>query len=289
MRKIEDYHPITVFLYFVAVICVTMFSRNPFLSLISLAGAVCYFSMLRIPRAAQAHLFSLLLFLILTLINPIFSKSGETVLFFLNNRPITLEALCYGMNAAVSLVAALYWFRCFSQVMTTDRLLCVFSKISKKLALILTMSLRFVPLFKDQWHRIDDAQKTLGLEQDGNIVDFFKAKIKVTDTLITWAIEGGIITAQSMEARGYYIGRRRVYSRFRFRPSDIVLWILSLILAAGAVYSFVKASFVFYPAVTLRFDIPILLGYIGFFILSMLPVIINTQEVLRWKYLTSGI
>ena len=289
MRKLNSYHPAAVFLYFFAVIFVTMFSQHPAVSALSLIGSVIFFTLLRPKKAYRAHIFSLILFLILTLINPLFSKSGETVLFYCNNSPITMEALLYGLNAAASLTAALYWFRCFSHIMTSDKLMYLFSRLSKKLAVVLTMSLRFIPLFKEQYRRISETQKALGLYRDGNIVDSIKGRLRVTDILITWALEGGIITAESMEARGWGTGRRTFFSRYRILPSDIILLILSAILGGLSVTAVCIADFQFYPAITYQSSVWTAVGLCSFLLLAALPIIIHLQEVLRWRFLTSRI
>lgn len=289
MRKLDSYHPAGVFVYFLSVILVTMLSQNPIISAVSLVGSIAFFSILPVKKRYRTHLFSLILLLILTLINPLFSKSGETILFYLNDRPITMEALLYGLNAAAALTAALYWFRCFSLIMTSDKLMLLFSFLSKKLAMVLTTSLRFIPLFKEQYHKISDTQKALGLYQDGNIVDSIKGRLRVTDILITWTLEGGIITAESMEARGWGSGRRSFYSRFRLLPSDVVVLILSVLLTGFSVAAVYAADFRFYPAIIYRHSVWTLVGFFSFVLLAALPLIIHIQEALRWQFLKSKI
>lgn len=289
MRKWNTIHPAAVFVYFLAVILMTMLSQNPAVAALSLMGSITFFSLLPIKRPLRMHLFSLILFLILTLINPLFSKSGETALFYFNQRPITMEALLYGAVAAASLTAALYWFRCFSFLMTSDKLMYLFSRLSKKLSMILTMSLRFIPLFMEQYHKISDTQKALGLYRDGNIVDSIRGKLRVTDILITWTLEGGIITAESMETRGWGTGRRSFYSRYRLLSADIVLLIVSALLTGLSVTAVYTADFRFYPAIAYRTTLWTVIGLIAFLILCLLPLIIHTQEALRWQFLKSKI
>ena len=52
----------------------------------------------------KSHLFFFLLFLALALINPLISHNGATVLFVMNDNPVTLEALLYGINSAAMVV-----------------------------------------------------------------------------------------------------------------------------------------------------------------------------------------
>jgi len=87
-------HPITAFAYFLSVLLITMFSVNPVMVAISLAGGILFSASLSAPRAFfRDLLFSLPLYLLLSLTNPLFSHNGVTPLFFLNGNPVTLEAM----------------------------------------------------------------------------------------------------------------------------------------------------------------------------------------------------
>ena len=108
--------------------------------------------------------------------------------------------------------------------------------------------------------------------------------------LITWAIENGIITAESMEARGYGTGRRMSFRMFRFRSSDAILVIVFIALTALGVIGIGAAKIVYYPAIGMDLTEPVsIAGYGGFAVLSILPVIINTKEAVRWRYLRSAV
>ena len=149
----------------------------------------------------------LILFLILALVNPLVSHNGVTVLFVLNDNPVTLESLLYGLNSSVMITAVLYWLNSFSQIMTSEKLLCVFGAISPKIALILSMTLRFVPLLNSQTKKVSDAQKALGFYKSDNIIDSLHEKMRVFNIVLTWALENGIITDGSYEGSGCAISQ----------------------------------------------------------------------------------
>lgn len=44
--------------------------------------------------------------------------------------------------------------------------------------------------------------------------------MKRLEVLLTWSLEEGLQTADSMKARGYGTGRRSSYSPYRWRPKD---------------------------------------------------------------------
>lgn len=55
--------------------------------------------------------------------------------------------------------------------------------------------------------------------------------MSVLSALMTWALEGSIVTSDSMTARGYGTGRRSCYHSYRFKAEDAA-WggILSVLL-----------------------------------------------------------
>ncbi len=290
MRSLEEYHPVAVGLYFLAVTGIAVFSMNPVIVAESLFGSLVLYLVRHGAENGRTHLATLGLYLVLTLINPVVSHNGVTPLFVVNHSPVTLEALLFGAFTAAMIIGTIWWFRSFSEIMTTDRLLCLFSAFSPKLALVFSMALRYVPHFRRQSERVNAAQRAMGLYRDDNIVDAVRGGGRVFSILMTWALENGIITADSMAARGYGLGRRTSYTIFRFRRRDIVFLALSLTLTAlTAVGSFRLASS-YYPV--FRVEIPDLwaaAGLISYGILALLPAIIEGKEAIRWRWYLSKI
>lgn len=292
MRSFGNYNPIAVAIYIFAVSGITMFCMNPILLSASLIGALLLFLVRNGRKQIGSHFAILALFVIMALINPLFNHNGVTVLFMLNDSRITLEALIYGAVASGMVIAVLYWFRTFTQIMTSDKLLYLFGKLSPKLALILSMGLRYVPLFKRQSKKINGTQTALGLYKDDNIIDRTRGGLRVFSVMLTWALENGIVTADSMTARGYGIGKRSHFSIFRFRRSDVLLLITSLILTALTCISLGVGSLdvTYYPSfVFAETTLFTYVGYISYALLVLIPILIETEEKIKWKYLKSKI
>lgn len=290
MRSFADYNPIAVAVYFFMAAGIAMFSMNPIILALSLIGALLLYFLRNGTKNRRTHLFTLGLFLIMALINPLVSHNGVTVLFVMNDNPVTLEALIYGIVASVMIVSVLYWFRTFSQIMTSDKLLYVFGALSPKLALILSMALRYVPLFGSQYKKVKQTQKALGLYKEDNIVDSFRGGLRVFSVMITWALENGIVTADSMTARGYGVGRRSRFSIFKFRKEDVLLLALSILLCGLTLFGTHGVDFVYYPAIIIpEITQRGFIGYLAYGILVILPAIIEAKEALKWKYLKSKI
>lgn len=292
MYAFSDYNPIVSAVYFLATAGIAMFCMHPLLLILSMIGALALFVVRNGRRHMRSHLAYFGLFLAIALVNPIFSHNGVTVLFVVNDSPITAEALLYGLFAALAVIAVLYWFRTFSDIMTSDKLLYLFGKLSPRLALVLSIALRYVPLFGEQSKKVNRAQTALGLYKEDTVIDKARGGLRVFSVMVTWALENGIVTADSMSARGYGIGIRSHFSHFRFRKADIVLLIVTLSLSVlTCIGLFTQAlQFAFYPAIDAATPTAwTYISCISYGILTMIPILIEAEVKIKWKYLRSKI
>ena len=285
MRSFATHNPIAVAVYFLCASGIAMFSMDPVILGLSLAGAlVCCL----LHRAAgwRSHVYTFGLFLAMAAINPLVSHGGVTVLVVLNHNPITLEAVLYGLAAGGMIISVLYWFRSFSAIMTSDKLLYLFGSLSPKLSLVLSMALRYVPLFGTQARKVRQAQTALGLYKEDNAVDSFRGGLRIFSVMVTWALENGVTTADSMTARGYGTGRRSRFTLFRWTSDDVLLLLVSLLLVALAVFG--QRTVAYYPTFTLApLTDAACLGYAAYALLVSLPLIIHGKEALKWRCLQS--
>lgn len=291
MSALERRHPAAVFLYFAGVMSVSMLSMNPVLLTLSLLGGVLLL-LVRDALSLRAFMGSLALFLVLALVNPLVSHRGATVLFVLGDSPVTLEAVYYGAAASGMIVAMLTWGCAFSGIMTSDKLMDLFGRVSPKLALLVSMALRSVSLFSAQTRRVRQAQKGLGLYKEDNAVDALKSDARVFSILVTWALENGVMTADSMAARGYGSARRVSFSVYRFRRADVLFSAVSVLLTLAVLYGIFSGRLetAYYP----RFAAPELTKSLLFFYgcygaLALLPALMEGCERIKWRCLLSKI
>lgn len=290
MRSFAQYNPIAVAVSLLAAAGIAMFCMDPILLSLSLLGGLSYFFRLNGLKGWKSHLWMLGLFAVMALINPLTYHNGATILFVMNSNPITLEALVYGLAASAMVISVICWFRSFSQIMTSDRLLYLFGSLSPKLALILSMTLRYVPLFGQQVQKVRQSQKALGLYKEDNIVDSLRANMRVCSVMVTWALENGIITADSMTARGYGLNRRTHFSVLRFEWADGWLLAKALLLAALAIWGVTGRSIAWYPTFAMsEMTARIWIGYLSYGILAFLPVIADAKEAISWRCFESNI
>lgn len=96
------------------------------------------------------------------IINPLSNHRGVTVLFYLNDNAITLEAILYGLASAAMLVSVVMWFSCFNKIMTSDKIIYLFGRMIPVIALLLSMCFRFIPLLKARFREIHDGRNVWG-------------------------------------------------------------------------------------------------------------------------------
>ena len=205
---------------------------------------------------------------------------------------MTLEAVLYGADIAAVMITVIVWCRCFSAVMTSDKLICVFGGILPKISLVLTMALRFIPLFRRKHRELSDAQKAMGYYSEKGFVSKIACNARIFSALVTWALEGTADTAASMKARGYGLRGRTKFAPFRFTAGDGVLSFCAAALVAVSVLGIRLGifTFSFYPRVEkISFSPVALCLYAALAAFSLFPFIFEAKEALRWKYLRSKI
>ncbi len=293
MKSFASVHPVVLFIYYVTVIFMTMFMMHPVILILSLIGALTFFFMLEPTKQFLRDIgFYFFVFILIALTNPLFVHRGETILFFLNDNPVTKEAFIYGIVIAAMLVAVIFWSKSYTLLMTSDKFVYLFGKAIPKLSLIISMALRFIPLFKTQMKKVNKTQKTLGIYTSKSIVDRIFSGIRTFNSLLTWSLENSISQADSMKARGYGLKGRTNFSLFKWNSRDY-----SLLVMIGSIFLFVMYlnvkgvyKFNYYPLVSsLDFSIKHVLELSIIFILIILPTLVEVKENLQWRYYKSKI
>lgn len=291
----STYHPVINFIYFAAVITFTMFIMHPVFLLISFGTALLYYGYLMGRKALLLLAVGVLPVIFLSaIINPLFSHRGATILFyFKDGNPVTMESAVYGLISGCMLASVIIWFACFHEVMTSDKFIYLFGRLLPVLAFLLTMVFRFVPKFGRQITRVIQAQKGLGRNTAaGGIKDKAKQGLRILSIVTTWALENSIDTADSMKSRGYGFRGRTSFSIYQFEARDTRLLVLLLILSGGIAIGFFSGQITFLYFPELHFGkaaLETVLIYAAFGILSLLPVIMDLLEDIKWHYLRSRI
>ena len=268
-----------------------MFTMNPFLLGMALLSSVLFALISEgILAVRKTFIFAGLLIFVVSITNPLFTHNGISVLLFIFGKAYTLEALFYGMAAGCMLASIFIWCRAYSNVITSDKFLYLFGKAFPKLSLVLSMSLRFIPLFVRKIKAVNDVQQTMGLYATHSLTDRFFSGARIFSSVLTWSLENAIDTASSMKARGYGLPGRSTFSLFRFTRKDAVMLVLVLGLAFFAyrgVFSGVL-DFHYYPAIAAS---PVnslsLSSMLSATFIFLLPAAVEMTERYLWNFYTS--
>lgn len=287
--RFSDCHPMVNIVFFVFAIGITMFSMNPSFILITLISSWGYSIVLKGIKGIKFNLLvTVPIVFVMSIINGLFINNGVTVLFYLNNNRITLEAIIYGFTAALVISSVVIWFSTFNIIMSSDKLIYLFGKVAPVLGLTLSMVFRFIPLLKERFKEISMGQRCMGRGYQTGFFKKIRQATKEVSILISWSLEASIETADSMEARGYGLKGRTAFHLYKYSRLDLFLLTLETTLG---IYLFIgvilgKTNIYYYPKIVFHsigiYEISLL---IGFFILLVIPIVIDEWGEKKWQSL----
>ena len=204
-----------------------------------------------------------------------------------SGNPLTLESALYGLAAAGMLLSVLLWCACLSEVMTSDKLLCLLGRTVPALSLLLSMTLRFVPRFGTQLRQVAAAQRGLGPDvSEGRPLQRLRRGGAILSILLTWSLENAVETADSMKGRGYGLPGRTAYHPYTLSGRDrgLLLWLslcgLYLICGwqTGCFY------WRYFPMLLWGTVSPLTVTfYLCYLALCLTPVFLNRREERLWR------
>lgn len=229
-NPISEFHPLAVFLYFMTAVGITLLWNRPGLLLASFLIAFGYACALEKGKNILRSLVWLLPVTALpVIINPLVNHRGNTPVLYINDQPITLEAVLYGLFTGLMIAAMLFWFQAYSKSLDSDGFLYLFGGKLPSIALMVTMIFRFIPQFHRSLQEIEAVQKTLGAAVSrGTIRQRLQAGGRLLSALVSITLEDSLQTADSMNARGYGLPGKTRSRKIRFALRDGVLLAASL-------------------------------------------------------------
>lgn len=283
----SQYHPLTNFLFFVGAIGFCVVFQHPAYLAVGIGGAAVYYLLLH-GRVGLHRLMGMLpVFLVVSGLNPLFNHYGSRVLFTVFGKPYTLEALYYGMALGAMFVGMLLWFGCYSAVLTSDKFVCLFGSLIPSLSLLLVMILRMIPNLTRRAGEIAAARKCIGkgLGEGATNREKISGGLKQLSALTDWALEGSILTADSMRSRGYGCAKRTSFQIYHLCWRDWVLMALMGVLAAlviglgGTQASYTPKLWIPQPG----------WGLVCYGVYVLIPAAVHLQEELKWRIFVSRI
>ncbi len=270
MRTLLRAHPLCCFAFAGAVLCVTIFTRNPVLLLTSSLGASLLLILTERTRFALALP---VIVLVSAVTNPIFVHNGSTVLFFVNGLPVTLEAVLYGADFGMVLAASVGWSTVAVRFITSDKYIWLFGRVLPTAGLVLSCALRLVPLF---------------IRRTGDFIacgeDSLRGRLRGFSAAVGYSAEEAMQSADCMSARGYGTAKRTSYSLYRLGRREAFQLALVMVFGGLSAVSVVcgAGEYYFYPMIT---PLPLrpldIAAYVGFAVLVLLPSAAVAAEELK--------
>ncbi|MGN1444432.1 MAG: energy-coupling factor transporter transmembrane component T [Acutalibacteraceae bacterium] len=279
---LKNSHPAVGFCYFLSVFILSLSMSHPAVAVSSLFAAAVYDRYLKGKKAAKGIALAVIPVLIFVpLINGLFSHYGVTVLFVMKSgNNFTLEAVLYGLFLAVKFLSVMLWLDCFNEIIDGDKFVYLFGRFSPRLALVISMTLRFIPMLRDGYAEVENAGRGIGLSgTEKNLLKKFKASAHKLSVLVTWVLENAIDTSYSMKARGYAVKRRSAYSKFVFTVYDGLSAAATGILFGLSCFAVFGLKALYNPIIEIeRFGLLDVLSFAAFLLLCLFPYALDLRE-----------
>ena len=218
----ESCHPAVNFIFFAAALFGTVCFNHPVFLAIAYVSAFAYSVRRCGKRAAAFNLCLLPLILAFGLYYGSYHHFGVTVLrqnFIGNN--LTVESFVYGLVVGLRFATLCMWLEAIFRVVTSDKVVYLFGRVSPRLSLFFTILLRFIPRIGREARKINLAQKGIG--RGSNQGNFFRRLVnclRMFSMLITWMISALVLESDSMRSRGSLLRGRTAFSIYRFDNRD---------------------------------------------------------------------
>ena len=283
-------HPAVNFLFFVGAIGMSVVIQHPAYLIAGIITGTIYYLLLNGQKGWKTILGLLPMFMILTVINPLFNTLGATPLFHFGSRPYTLEALLYGAALASMFVIMMLWFGCYNKVLTSDKFTSLFGNLIPSISLLLVMVFRMMPNFIRKTQQIIGARKSIGkgISENATTKEKLQDGGTVLGALTSWAMEGSVVTGDSMRARGYGAAKRSSFMIYRMTWNDWILLAVMLVLIGATIVAACLGQFVaeFVPAIQLA---PVSWGLAAYTCYLLIPSALHIKEAIQWHISRSKI
>ena len=275
-------HPAVPALYMVLTLGLTMFSMQPVLIALSLAGGLAYgFATRGTVRTLGALRWQLPVILIIALVNPLFSASGSTELFRIGMRAVHLESLVYGLCMGGLFVASVLWFEAAASMLEYDKVLALLGNAAPVIALMISMCMRLIPQFLRRGRTVLAVQDAIDMP-GRKPADPVRSRLRASSVLMGWGMEDSLERADAMRSRGWgAVPRRATYARYRLGRSDVVALVgLALFGAVAVAVAWTATTqYSFYPQLSVPAPWQ---GYVVYAVWMALPCVLCAIDEKRF-------
>lgn len=278
--RFESYHPFLNFMFFASVIAFTVWWTHPAFLGVSFACAFAYSVKLRGVRALALNL-ALVVFALFwgawfaTHTHFGVTPLGSTVI----GNDVMLESLAFGVVQGFMLASVAMWLSCVLAVFTADKVVYLLGRVSPRLALMLAIVLRAVPVVADRGRRIGIAQRGVGAGiGQGGASRRIAHLVHHVSALVTWSVDRFMEMAESMKSRGSRLRGRTAFSLYRFdsRDRSLVLFLVALITVCVDGAAFGQTFVLYSPEIVVNRPTVATFVFLGaYFLLCVTPLVLE--------------
>jgi energy-coupling factor transport system permease protein len=282
-------HPALSFLYYAGLGLLVLLSFHPVIAAGILALSVLFNVLVGLGRRTWKTLaWCLAAGVVIVAVNMLTNHRGRHVLFVWPDQPVTLEALLYGAQNALMLICVLLVILSYAHVVSPQKWLYLFSRPFPKLSLMISLSVRFVPLLLRRLAEISDVHRMRGIAvTEGTVRERAESAMKQLQALLSWSLEEAVQTADSMLARGYGAVRRRgTYHPYRWTRRDTMLAVVLGVWLAASIGCWVYGAgrLDIYPVMEpLAPTAQDAAAALAVWFYACVPVLVEERERWRWR------
>lgn len=292
--RFDSYHPAINFIFFGAALAMTVFFNHPVFLVISYLTSFAYSVKLSGRKTVVFNLILIPLMAAWALWYSSYNHFGVTELSVnLIGNTVTVESLVYGGVIAVIAASVIMWFSCIHTIISTDKVIYLFGKVSPRFSLYCSILLRMVPHIKERTKKISSAQRCIGRGVcQGNLFRRMHNFFRIMSIIITWTLESFAETSDSMRSRGYTLKGRTAFSIYRFDNRDRsfvtgIFWCLIVILM-GVLLD--QTRILYNPEIIMNRITPVsIIFYAAYAAVCLLPMALQMAGEYRFKKLREGI
>ncbi|MEM9444375.1 MAG: energy-coupling factor transporter transmembrane component T [Verrucomicrobiota bacterium] len=272
-------HPIAAFIYVIGIFAAAMSMNNPLL-LVSLVLFLWGVHVMLMPfkqwRAfAYFGFCSAIPFIFL---NALVNSQGERALLEFLGREFTLEALLYGIMAAVKVWVTIMAFSLLGVITSYNDLIIKLTASFPKLGTLLQMSLAWLPKLLSDVKRIRLVLESRGVPfKTKCISQRMKAWVYLWKVAITSALESAWERGEALQARGFRMGSKTQYKTW---PMNGISFVFILCGIAALVFSLLArywnpVDWQFFPALVIADWKPSIMCSLLWCVLFCIPIILR--------------
>lgn len=285
--RFDSYHPIINFIYFAIAFTCTICLKHPVFLAISYGGAFLYSVKLNGKRALFFNLCLIPVVLLYTYIYSCYNHFGVTSLGVNSiGNHITLESIITGFVIGIRIATVIMLCSCMFVIVSADKIVYLFGRISPKLSLFLSVIFRTVPRIKVRGMKVELARQGIGCGiRQGNSIQRLLHLMSWISIVITWTLEDFVESAASMQCRGYSLKGRTAFSIYRFdnRDRGFVLGVFFLLMCVMLAVASGCTTVYYNPMIVVA---PVTVGsvffYVAYGVLLLLPFLV--QCIGEWRF-----